>query len=222
MKCRSAAAATPHKPRPYLHRILPPLESPPFSRLQFPPPSPPSPLVVNSPHRHIAMCTFALKRKGFPWEHCPAYGPVSKHPSKPPKKAPSPPAEKPTPKNPPTPSNNSSPSSPPSWPNSTTSTKKKPRSTPVSEAAEKGLAIVQAFTKEIDAAHKDGFNPDNTLQGNIDDRLSEMTDRLNDLKRDGTQVQWDLERTTAPTSRAPMAIRGQCARCHASNHNLGG
>ena len=58
-------------------------------------------------------------------------------------------------------------------------------------AAEKGLAIVQAFTKEIDAAHKDGFNPDNTLQGNIDDRLSEMTDRLNDLKRDGTQVQWD-------------------------------
>jgi hypothetical protein len=57
--------------------------------------------------------------------------------------------------------------------------------------AEKGMKLLQPLLQQVDAAHKDGFNPDSSLQGNLDDRLSEMIDRLKELKSYGCQVQWD-------------------------------
>jgi len=57
--------------------------------------------------------------------------------------------------------------------------------------AERGMKLIQPFTQQVDAAHKLGFNPDNSQHGNLDGRLSELMDRLTDLKKDGSQVQWD-------------------------------
>ena len=59
------------------------------------------------------------------------------------------------------------------------------------KTSEDGLKLLQPFLQQIDAAHKVGFNPDNTSQGNMDDRLGEMIDRLKELKSYGCQVQWD-------------------------------
>jgi len=59
------------------------------------------------------------------------------------------------------------------------------------KASEEGLKPLQPILQQVDAAHKDGFNPDNSLQENVDGRLDEMTRLLKELKSNGCQVQWD-------------------------------
>ena len=59
------------------------------------------------------------------------------------------------------------------------------------KASEEGLKLLQPILQQVDAAHKDGFNSDNSLQENVDGRLDEMTRLLKELKSNGCQVQWD-------------------------------
>jgi hypothetical protein len=69
--------------------------------------------------------------------------------------------------------------------------KKKEVDASFKEASEKGLKLLDPLLKQLDAAHKDGFNPNNSAHQNIDDRISEMMDRLKELKQYGSQTQWD-------------------------------
>jgi hypothetical protein len=57
--------------------------------------------------------------------------------------------------------------------------------------AERGIKLLQPFVQQVDAAHKLGFNPDNSQHDNLDGRLDEMLDRMKDLRKDGSGVQWD-------------------------------
>ena len=57
--------------------------------------------------------------------------------------------------------------------------------------ADKGMQLLKPILLQVDAAHKDGFNADNSLQSDLDGRLGEMIDRLKELKSYGCQVQWD-------------------------------
>jgi hypothetical protein len=59
------------------------------------------------------------------------------------------------------------------------------------KTSDDGLKLLQPFLQQVDAAHKLGFNPDNSQHSNMDDRLGEMIDRLKELKSYGCQVQWD-------------------------------
>jgi hypothetical protein len=59
------------------------------------------------------------------------------------------------------------------------------------KASEEGLKLLQPILQQVDAAHKDGFNPDNSLQENVDGRLDEVIRLLKELKSNGCQVQWD-------------------------------
>jgi hypothetical protein len=52
------------------------------------------------------------------------------------------------------------------------------------------MKLLQPLLQQVDAAHKDGFNADNSLQENLDGRIGEMMDRMKDLRRDRSSVQW--------------------------------
>jgi hypothetical protein len=57
-------------------------------------------------------------------------------------------------------------------------------------ASDKAMKLLQPLLQQVDAAHKDGFNADNSLQENLDGRIGEMMDRMKDLRRDRSSVQW--------------------------------
>ena len=57
-------------------------------------------------------------------------------------------------------------------------------------SAEKGMKLVTPMLQLVDAAHKAGFNDDNSLEEKMEGRLSEMFDRLKELKQYGSEVQW--------------------------------
>lgn len=59
------------------------------------------------------------------------------------------------------------------------------------KAAEDGLKLLKPLLQEVDNAHKGGFNADNSLQDNMDGRITEMIDRLRELQANRSQVQWD-------------------------------
>jgi len=56
--------------------------------------------------------------------------------------------------------------------------------------ADQGMKLLQPILQQVDDAHKDGFNADNSLQSDLDGRLGEMIDRLKELKKYGSEVQW--------------------------------
>jgi hypothetical protein len=59
------------------------------------------------------------------------------------------------------------------------------------QASEQGLKLLEPLLQQLDAAHKNGFNPNSSAQQNMDDRIGEMIDRLKELKQYGSQTQWD-------------------------------
>jgi len=58
------------------------------------------------------------------------------------------------------------------------------------KAGANGMNLVTPILQQVVAAHKDGFNADNTLQGNMEDRLDEVFRLLKELKQYGSEVQW--------------------------------
>jgi hypothetical protein len=56
--------------------------------------------------------------------------------------------------------------------------------------ADKGMNLLTPFLQQVDAAHKLGFNPDNSLQGDLDGRITEVFDLMKELKQYGSEVQW--------------------------------
>ena len=58
-------------------------------------------------------------------------------------------------------------------------------------ASEKGIKLLQPMLQQVKAAHKDGFNADNSLEENLEGRLTEMYDRLRELRANRSQTQWD-------------------------------
>jgi hypothetical protein len=58
------------------------------------------------------------------------------------------------------------------------------------KTSEGGFKLVQALKTQIVAANKDGYTQGD-LKDDLEGRLSELSDRLKDLKEDGFRVPWD-------------------------------
>jgi hypothetical protein len=69
--------------------------------------------------------------------------------------------------------------------------KKKDVDASFKQTSEQGLKLLAPLLQQLDAAHKDGFNPNDSAHQSMDDRINEMIDRLKDLKQYGSQTQWD-------------------------------
>jgi len=57
-------------------------------------------------------------------------------------------------------------------------------------ACDQGLKLLTPLLQQLDAAHKEGFNPNNSAHQNMDDRINEMIDRLKELRQYGSETQW--------------------------------
>jgi len=58
-------------------------------------------------------------------------------------------------------------------------------------AADQGMKLLQPLQQQVEAAHKDGFNADSSLEENLEGRLSEVMGLLKELHSDGCGTQWD-------------------------------
>ena len=59
------------------------------------------------------------------------------------------------------------------------------------QVSEQGLKLLGPMLQQLDAAHKEGFNPNGSAHQALDERMGEMMDRLKELKQYGSQTQWD-------------------------------